>query len=365
VAAYSADEVRYVFAAFSRQFWPHDNLIAVDLVRLCNRSHKCLQSIAGGNVMMRDGSPAAGHGDTVSNGIILNIDGVTDAALAVTNKTPNARLREVMTSFVRHLHDFAREVRLTQDEYDLAIDFLNRIGKTTTDTHNEGILFADAVGLSTLVVLMNNGGKGPTETAAALLGPFWRDNSPVTPNGGSIVRSPTPGPVLFANLRITDPDGRPIQGVEVDVWQSSPTGLYENQDPQQADMNLRGRFITDENGRFWFRSVKPAGYPVPTHGPTGDLLRAQHRHPFRPAHLHFLGFKPDYKTMITQIFVDDDEHLGSDVVFGVTKDLIGKYVRHDANETPPASDVKVPWYTLEYSFEMRPGQAKRPIPPIK
>jgi protocatechuate 3,4-dioxygenase beta subunit len=304
-------------------------------------------------------------GPLPSYGIIENTDDVTQIVLRAMSGAPTPRLREVMTAFVRHLHAFAREVRLTQDEYDFAIDFLNRIGKATTDIHNEGILFADAVGFSTLVVLMNNGGKGPTETAAALLGPFWRDNSPETPNGGSIVRSPTAGPELFADLRVTDPNGQPIQGVEVDVWQASPAGFYENQDPEQADMNLRGRFYTDENGKFWFRSVKPACYPVPTHGPTGEMLRAQQRHCYRPAHLHFLGFKPGYKTLITQVFVDDDERLESDVVFGVTKDLIGRYLRHNANETPPAPDVKAPWYTLDYSLIMQPGQAKRPIPPIK
>jgi len=300
-----------------------------------------------------------------SYGIIEKVDDVTHIVLRAIAGAPSARLQELMTALVHHLHAFAREVRLTQDEYDFAVDFLNRIGKATTDTHNEGILFADTVGLSTLVVLMNNGGKGPTETAAALLGPFWRDNSPLTSNGGSIVRSPTPGPELFGNVRITDPDGQPIQGVEVDVWQSSPTGFYENQDPEQADMNLRGRFYTDENGKFWFRSVKPAPYSVPTDGPVGELLRAQHRHPHRPAHLHFLGFKPGYKTLITQVFVDNDERLESDVVFGVTKDLIGHYLRHNANETPPEPDVKAPWYTLEYSLCMQPGQANRPIPPIK
>jgi len=300
-----------------------------------------------------------------AHGIIESVDRVTDVVLRAMAGAPNPRLREVMTAFVRHLHAFTREVRLTQDEYDFAIDVLNRIGKTTTDTHNEGILFADSVGFSTLVVLMNNGGKGPTETAAALLGPFWRDNSPLTPNGGSILRSPTPGPALFVNGRMTDADGRPIPGVEVDVWQSSPAGLYENQDPNQADMNLRGRFHTDENGRFWFRSVKPAGYPVPVHGPTGDLLRAQHRHPYRPAHLHVLGFKPGYRTLITQVFVDDDECLESDVVFGVTRALIGNYRPHGADETPPGPDVEAPWYTLDYAFVMQPGEAKRPIPPIK
>ena len=267
---------------------------------------------------------------------------MTDIVLAAMVGAPNPRLREVMAAFVRHLHAFAHEVQLSQDEYDLAIDFLNRIGKATNDAHNEGILFADVVGLSTLVCLMNNGPATAAESDAALLGPFYRENAPLTQNGASILRSPTPGPALFVQGRITDPEGRPIPDVETDIWQSSPVGLYENQDPSQADMNLRGRFQTQQDGRFWFRSVKPAGYPVPTHGPSGELLHAQRRHPYRPAHLHVLGYKPGYKTMITQVFVDDDEHLQSDVVFGVTRHLIGDYRRHDAGETPPAPDVQAP-----------------------
>jgi catechol 1,2-dioxygenase len=189
-------------------------------------------------------------------------------------------------------------------------------------------------------------------------------NSPRTENGGSIVRSETPGPALLASCRVTDPQGRPLSGVEVDVWQSSPTGFYENQDENQADMNLRGKFTTDANGRFWFRSVKPAGYPVPTSGPVGDLLRAQRRHPYRPAHLHVLAYKPGFKTLITQVFVDDDQYLETDVVFGVTRPLIGRYERHD--EAPSqAPDVTPPWYTLDYTFVMEPGEAKLPKPPIK
>jgi catechol 1,2-dioxygenase len=168
---------------------------------------------------------------------------------------------------------------------------------------------------------------------------------------------------LFASCTILDTSGKPIEGVEVDVWHSSPVGLYENQDDSQADMNLRGKFTTDAQGHFGFRSVKPAGYPVPTDGPVGDLLRAQRRHPYRPAHLHFLAFKPGFKTLITQVFVDDDEYLGSDVVFGVTRALIGNYRRHDAG-TPPAPDVKPPWYTLDYRFVMEAGEAKLPKPPI-
>lgn len=298
-----------------------------------------------------------------SGSIVEDEASVTDKVLAAMRGAASPRLREVMAALVRHLHAFAREVRLTEEEFETGIDFLNRIGQATHDAHNEGILFSDAVGLSTLVCLLNNGRNGATETASALLGPFWRMNSPRTENGDSIVRSETPGPALFVSCRVCDPRGKPLEGVEVDVWQASPVGLYENQDERQCDMNLRGKFTTDSEGRFWFRSVKPAGYPVPTHGPVGDLLRAQGRHPYRPAHLHFLAFKSAYKTLITQVFVDDDEHLESDVVFGVTRHLIGDFRRGEG--TPPSPDVKGPWYRLDYEFVMEPGEAKLPKPPIK
>jgi catechol 1,2-dioxygenase len=298
-----------------------------------------------------------------SGSIVEDEASVTDKVLAAMRGAASPRLREVMAALVRHLHAFAREVRLTEEEFETGIDFLNRIGQATHDAHNEGILFSDAVGLSTLVCLLNNGRNGATETASALLGPFWRMNSPRTENGGSIVRSETPGPALFVSCRVCDPRGKPLEGVEVDVWQASPVGLYENQDERQCDMNLRGKFTTDSEGRFWFRSVKPAGYPVPTHGPVGDLLRAQGRHPYRPAHLHFLAFKSAYKTLITQVFVDDDEHLESDVAFGVTRHLIGDCRR--GGGTPPSPDVKGPWYRLDYEFVMEPGEAKLPKPPIK
>lgn len=295
--------------------------------------------------------------------IITRQQDVTEVVLDAMNGATNPRLREVMTSFVRHLHDFAREVRLTEAEFEFAIDFLNRIGQATNDSHNEGVLFSDAVGLSTLVCLLNNGPDGATETAAALLGPFWRANAPRTENGGSIVRSPTPGPPLFVDCKVRDSHGALLSGVSVDVWQASPSGMYENQDNSQADMNLRGVFRTDAEGRFAFRSVKPAGYPVPTHGPTGEMLAAQRRHPFRPAHLHFLAHKPGLKTLITQIFVDDDEHLESDVVFGVTRALIGDFRKGEGSA--PAPDVTGEWFTLNSTFVMEPGESLLPHPPIK
>lgn len=295
--------------------------------------------------------------------VIEGVDDVTDVVLTAMAGAPDVRLRQIMDALVRHLHAFAREVHLTEDEFDVGINFLNRIGQATTDAHNEGILCSDALGLSTLVCLLNNGHGGATETAAALLGPFWRMSAPSTPNGGSILRSETPGPPLFSSCRITDPLGQPIAGVEVDVWQASPVGLYENQDPTQAEMNLRGKFITDADGRFAFRSVKPAGYPVPTDGPVGELLRAQRRHPYRPAHMHFLCFKPGYKTLVTQVFVDHDEHLESDVVFGVTRQLVGDY---RLGEGPsPDGDATGVWYRLDYEFVMAPGQATLPKPPIR
>jgi len=237
------------------------------------------------------------------------------------------------------------------------------LGKHTSETHNEAVLMSGSLGFSSLICLLNNGNRGQTETDANLLGPFWRMNSPRTPNGGWIVRSPTPGPALFVNAWFRDVNGKPIVGAEVDIWQSSPEGFYENQDPVQADMNLRGKFTTDADGHISFRSVKPAGYPIPIDGPVGELLRAQGRHNMRPAHLHFLVYKPGFKTLISQLYVPDDKHIDTDVQFGVTRHLIGDYIRHD-EPCPRAADVKPPWYSLEHTFVMEAGEARLPKPPI-
>ena len=291
------------------------------------------------------------------------IDGqaaVTPAVLRAMADTPDPRVREVTAALVRHLHAFVREVRPSEAEWEHGIDFLVRIGLSNTPTHNEGVLISDALGISTLVCLLNNGDGGATETAAALLGPFWRDNSPAVADGGDLVRSATPGPRLFATCRVMA-GGRAVEGARVDVWHSSPEGFYENQDPAQADMNLRGRFTTDAEGRFRFRSVKPAGYPVPTHGPTGELLRAQRRHPYRPAHLHFLILKEGYKVLVTQVFVDDDPHLETDVVFGVTRALVGGY-RRGEGAAPDGRDGE--WWSLDYTFHLEPGEARLPAAPI-
>jgi catechol 1,2-dioxygenase len=289
---------------------------------------------------------------------------VTPAVLAVMERTTNPRLREIMLALVSHLHAFVRDVRLTEEEFRDAAAILNELGQRSNDRHNETVLLAGSLGVSTLVCLLNNGNGGTTETSQNLLGPFWRLNSPRVENGGSIVRSPTPGPALFMSARVLDTAGRPIEGAEVDIWHASPVGRYENRDPEQADFNLRGKFTTDAAGKFWFRSVRPTGYPIPVEGVVGRLLAAQLRHPYRPAHVHALIFKPGFKTMISQIYADDDANLDSDVQFGVTETLTATFVRHDLPH-PEAADVLAPWFTLDHTFVLEAGEARLPSPPIR
>jgi catechol 1,2-dioxygenase len=238
------------------------------------------------------------------------------------------------------------------------------MGKLTSDTHNETILMAGSLGVSSLVCLLNNGDGGTTETSQSLLGPFWRMHSPRVTNGGSIVRSPTPGDTLLVTARVIDRQGHPVVGAEADIWHASPVGLYENQDPDQADMNLRGKFTTDADGRFWFRTVKMVGYPIPTDGVVGRLLRSQGRHPFRPAHLHALIVKQGFKVLISQVYDPHDPHIDTDVQFGVTRALMGEYIRHDEPHPSDAS-VSVPWHSLDYTYVMERGETVLPKPPIK
>jgi protocatechuate 3,4-dioxygenase beta subunit len=295
--------------------------------------------------------------------IIENQTSVTDAVLQAFSRTPDPRLREILQALVRHLHGFLREVRLTESEFQEAAKLIAAMGQRTTESHNEVVLMAGSLGASALVCLLNNGDNGQTETLASMLGPFWREDQLLCESGANLVRSPTPGPALLVDVRVEDSHGQPVEGAEVDVWHSSPEGLYENQDPTQADMNLRGRFRTGARGAFQFKSVKPAGYPIPIDGPVGALVRATGRHNYRPAHLHFMIYKPGFKTLISQIYVPDDQYIDSDVQFGVTRALIGNYVRHD--EPAPEPGFAAPWYSLGQRFVLEPGEARRPRAPIR
>jgi catechol 1,2-dioxygenase len=280
--------------------------------------------------------------------IIRSEQDVTTAVLGEMHRTPDPRTKEVLSSLVKHVHAFIRETRLTEREFQEAIGLVNAIGQKTTPSHNEAMLMAGALGVSNLVALLNN----PHPTHAINLGPFFRDGAPALADGASLLRSPTPGPRLTFRGWVKDRAGKPVAGAEVDVWHSSPVGLYENQDTTQAEMNLRGRFVTLADGSFSFTTVKPAGYPVPIDGPNGVLLGAQKRHNFRPAHLHFMVYKPGFKTIASQVYDPEDPHLETDSQFAVTQALIGNFVRQGDE------------YSLEFTFIIEPGEARRPKAPI-
>ncbi len=297
--------------------------------------------------------------------IIEKQEDVTRAVLAELSRASDPRFREIMSAAVRHLHDFAREARLSEVEFHQACSVIAKLGQLTTASHNEVVLIAGSLGLSSLICLLNNGDHGQTDTTANLMGPFWRMDSPRERNGASIVRSNTVGVPMFVNAWVRDLQGKPVAGAEVDVWHTSAEGFYENQDPEQADMNLRGKFTTDEDGHIAFRSVKPAGYPIPLSGPVGDLLKAQGRHNMRPAHIHFMIHKPGFKTQFSQVYSSDDPNLETDVQFGVTRALVGQYVMHQSDAEPaPSSDVKGTWFSLDHHFKIEPGDARLPKPPI-
>ena len=297
--------------------------------------------------------------------LIATESDVTAAVLAEAARAPDARTREILMAGVRHLHDFVRDARLSENEFRQLCMVIARLGQRTNESHNEVMLAAGSLGVSALVCLLNNGDGGRSQTTANLMGPFWREGSPRMANGASIVRSPTPGVPVFVDAWVHDSEGQPLADARVDVWHASPEGFYENQDPLQAQMNLRGTFVTDAAGHIAFRTVKPAGYPVPVDGPVGDLLRAQGRHNMRPAHLHFMIHKPGYKTQFSQVYSGDDPNLETDSQFGVTQALIAHYVHHDpATEPAPAADVRGPWYSLERRFVVQRGDAALPRPPI-
>jgi len=295
--------------------------------------------------------------------IICKETEVTEAVIEVMERTEDPRLREIMVALIKHLHGFIREVRLTEEEFRAATALINAMGQTSNDRHNETVLMAGSLGVSSLVCLLNNGDMGATETAQNLLGPFWRMNAPPVENGGTIVRADMPGDPMVVDLTFHDNAGAPIPNLSVDIWHCSSEGFYENQQDSQPDYNFRGTFKTTPEGRIWFRSLKQSGYPIPTSGVVGQLLAAQGRHPFRPAHLHVLAHKDGYKTLISQIYSEDDPYLDTDVQFGVTRALIGRYERHEGPH--PEGLVASPWYSLSHTLVVEPGVSKLPVPPIK
>ena len=274
---------------------------------------------------------------------MINIDAatITDAVIAANAGCRSPRLREVIGSLCRHLHDFAREVHLSEDEWTQAIRFLTRAGHITDAKRQEFILLSDVLGLSSLVIAQNNE-KPPGCTEATVLGPFFVAGAPRVPNGTDIANGAKGTPcVVTGSVRALD--GTPLGGALIDVWQSDEEGYYDVQRADAVGFQARAQLVTDHDGRFHFRSILAHCYPIPHDGPVGDLLKALGRHPWRPAHLHFLIEAPGYERLITHIFRRGDPYLESDAVFGVRSTLVADWVRHE----PPAGE---PYYTLDYDF---------------
>ncbi|MCX4703211.1 intradiol ring-cleavage dioxygenase [Streptomyces sp. NBC_01373] len=232
----------------------------------------------------------------------------------------DSRLRQVLGSLVRHLHAFVKDVELTNEEWEAAIAFLTETGQACTDVRQEFILLSDVLGVSMLVETINNRSL-ELATESTVLGPFHMVESPPR-EPGDLIALDGKGEQCLVTGRVTDEQGNPLANATVDVWQANAEGFYDVQQPGiQPERNLRGLFTTDDNGEFWFRSIVPRFYPIPTDGPVGRLLEATHRHPYRPAHVHFLVTAQGHRPLITHLFVKDCPYIGSDVVFGVKESL--------------------------------------------
>ncbi len=247
-------------------------------------------------------------------------DQLTRAVIDRMDGSANPRLKEIMAAVVRHLHAVAREVQLTEAEWFQAIQFLTATGQMCDDKRQEFILLSDTLGLSMLVDAINHKKPGGA-TESTVLGPFHVDGAPDLPMGADIMRHGAGGEPTLVSGVVTDGTGRPIDGAVLDVWQTGPDGFYDVQKPD-APLDLRARFRTGADGRYHFRTAKPVSYPIPVDGPVGKMLLALGRHPYRPAHLHFIVSAAGFEPVTTHLFVKGDPYLGSDVVFGVKPSLI-------------------------------------------
>ena len=279
-------------------------------------------------------------------------DSITKKALKAYSQIENTRLRELVEGFIRHLHAFVRETKLSDKEFETAWTLMEEMAKFTGEERNEFLLLCDVIGVSQLVEALNH--VRPQSAAGfALVGPFFRANSPQKKRGESIVSDDTKGDRVRITGRVYDLTSKePIAGAVLDVWQAATNGLYENQDKNQPDYNLRGRFRTDDAGTFELEALLPTPYPVPTDGPVGELMRLAKRQPNRPAHIHFIVSAPNYETFVTQVFRKGDDIIDEDPVFTADRNLIGDF-RKDNGQ-----------YRLQYDFQLNPGVSTRPKAPI-
>jgi hydroxyquinol 1,2-dioxygenase len=280
---------------------------------------------------------------------------LTQAVLASFEGAGSERFKTVAGSLVRHLHAFATEVGLTEEEWFAGIDFLTRTGHITDDKRQEFILLSDVLGLSMLVVGLNNR-RPPEATESTVFGPFFVEGAPRFANGDDIAVG-APGEPCFMQGRVLRVDGEPIAGARIDIWQADEDGFYDVQYADLDEPRGRGYLETGDDGRFWFWSVKPEAYPIPADGPVGELLAAGGRGPMRPAHVHFKVTAEGFQTLITHVFVEGDSYLDSDAVFGVRSHLIGRFERHEPGEAPDGSELGVPFWAMSYDLRLSEGAA--------
>ncbi|EOD51111.1 Catecholdioxygenase [Neofusicoccum parvum] len=268
----------------------------------------------------------------------------TQNVINATGPKATPRIRQVIGSAIQHLHDWARENEITVDEWMQGLELINEAGRMSNDRRNEGQLVCDILGFESLVdeityKLASEAADQPTATA--ILGPFWRKDAPQYPMGETIVRGKEAeqGDTAWMHGRVLDfTTGKPIVNAELDVWHTAPNGLYEQQDPDQPDFNLRGRFTTGPDGEYNFYCLRPVSYPIPYDGPAGKLLQALDRHPMRPAHIHFIVSAPGYKPIVTQVFDRRDKHIEDDSVFAVKESLI---IDFNPRQGDPKADFEV------------------------
>jgi catechol 1,2-dioxygenase len=272
----------------------------------------------------------------------FTVETATDAVVASFAGTPDPRLRALLSSLTRHLHAFVREVEPTLDEWAAAIDFLTAVGHKCDEHRQEFILLSDVLGVSMLVETINSR-TSDAATDSTVLGPFHNGKSPPRALGDTIDLVGTGGQCLIAG-RVLSTDGTPLPGATVDVWQADDHGFYDVQQPgEQPVDNGRGLFRTDGDGRFWFRTVIPCHYPIPVDGPVGALLEMTRRHPYRPAHIHFIAEGEGHLPVTTHLFVADSPYLDSDAVFAVKRSLIREFVSVDDPEAAVRYDLPNPF----------------------
>jgi catechol 1,2-dioxygenase len=284
-------------------------------------------------------------------------DDITAAVLASFEGAPDARLRELMQSLVRHLHAFAAEVRLTEDEWNAGIEILMQTGRITDDKRQEFILWSDSLGLSMLVDALANE-KPESATESTVLGPFYVPGSPLREYGASIMEQGGGSPA-WVHGRVLDLDGSPIAGAELDVWEGAENQLYAVQDPDAPEFHLRGRFLTREDGSYAFLTERPTPYPIPYDGPVGRMLNETGRHPWRPGHVHMIVSAPGHEQVKTHIFDTASAYLDSDAVFAVKPSLLREFVRRAANDPERPPGVSGEWCSVQNDIVLAPARGQQ------